>query len=173
MQPPVSTSEHPSSKSSARCGCHLRQFTYSALLFLTFTAFSVLQSTQSFLPSLFCACKPELFSLLSKLPFCLVLSNDERAHCYSWPIPSFMGSSSEHDRHPSVTLNTAGRQNTLASVFLLTCKVFYGKNAGCMWHCEKKWQISGIQYGALSRLQVRWPRQPTSLEEIVSSSLQI
>lgn len=36
-----------------------------------------------------------------------------------------------------VSPKTAGRQNTLSLVFLLQCKAFYGKNAGCMWHCEK------------------------------------
>lgn len=145
MWPPVSTSEQPSSKSSACCGSDLQQFAYSALLVLTFTAFSDLQSTQSFLPSLFCVCKPDLFSSLSKLTFCLVLSNDERAHCYSWQIPSFVERSSEHDRHLSVSPNTARRQNTLSSVFLLRRKVFYGKNGGCTWHCEKIWRISDIQ----------------------------
>lgn len=145
MWPPLSTSEQPSSKSSACCGSDLQQFPYSVLLVLTFTAFSNLQSTQSLLPSLFCVCKPDLFSSLSKLTFCLVLSNDERAHCYSWQISSFMGRSSEHDRHLSGSPNTAGRQNTLSSVFLLRCRVFYGKNADCMWHCEKIWPISDIQ----------------------------
>lgn len=145
MWPPVSTSEQPSSKSSAHCGSDLQQATHSVLLVLTFTAFSSLQSTQRLLPSLVCVCKPDLFSSLSKLTFCLVLSNDERAHCYSWQSPSFVGRSSQHDRHLSVSPNRAGRQNTLSLVFLLRCKVFYGKNAGCMWHCEKIWRISDIQ----------------------------
>lgn len=142
MWPPGS--EQPSSKSSACCGSDL-QFMHSLLLVLTFTAFSNLQSTQSFLPSLFCVCKPDLFSSLLKLTFCLVLSNDERAHCKSWQIPFFVGRSSGHDKHLSMSPNTAGRHNTLSSVSLLRCKVFYGKNAGCMWHCEKILQISGIQ----------------------------
>lgn len=137
MWPPVSTSGQSSSRSSARCGSDPWQFTHSLLLVLTSTAFSNLQSTQSFLPSLFYVCKPDLFSSLSKLTFCLVLSNDERASCYSWQIPSFMGRSSKHDRYLSVNSNTAGRQNTSSSVFLLWCKVLHGKNAGCMWHCEK------------------------------------
>lgn len=87
MWPPVSASGQHSSRSSARCGSDLRQLTRSHLV-VTSTAFSNLQSTQSFLPSLFYVCKPDVFSSLSELTFCLVLSNDERARCYSWQIPS-------------------------------------------------------------------------------------
>lgn len=90
-----------------------------------------------FLPSLFCVCKLDLFSSTSRLIFCLVLSNDEKACSYSWLIPSCMERSSEHDRHLPASPNKVERQNTLSMVFLLRCKVFYRKNAGCMWHCEK------------------------------------
>lgn len=109
-----------------------------------FTAFSDLQSTQSFLPSLFCVCRPDLLSSLLKLTFCLVLSNDERAHgTADKSLPFWEEIQSLTDTYQSP--NTAERQNTSPSVFLLRCKVCYGKNAGCMWHWEKIWHISGIQ----------------------------
>lgn len=141
---PVSTSEQPSSKASARCGSDLQQFTSSLLLVLTLYCF-LWSSEHPELPAfLFCVCRPDLLSSLLKLTFCLVLSNDERAHGRADnSLPSWEDIQSLTDTYQSP--NTAGRQNTSPSVFLLRCKVFYGKNAGCMWHCEKIWHISGIQ----------------------------
>lgn len=98
-----------------------------------------------FLPSLFCVCKWDLFSSLSKLTFCLVLSNDEKAGSYSQMIPSSMEKSSEHDRCLPVSPNKAERQNTSSMVFLLRCEVLYSKNASCMWHCKNMSNFIVIQ----------------------------
>lgn len=119
---------------SACCGS-LTVHIYSVLLVLTFTALSNLLSAQPLLPAFhFCVCKLDLFLSLSELIFCLVLLNDEKACSYIWPIPSYIERKSEH---LPVSPNKGERQNMSSTIFLLECKVFNSKNAGCVWHCEK------------------------------------
>lgn len=126
--------DNPAQKSSACCGS-LTVHIYSFLLVLTFTALSNLLSAQPVFPAFhFCVCKLDLFSSLSKLIFCLDLSNEEKACSYSWPIPSRTEKKSEHLQ---VSPNKGERQNMSSTIFLLECKVFNSKNAGCVRHFEK------------------------------------